>query len=147
MARIRKKTWKEAFEKMLSGEKTFDARLANFNCQIGDILVLEEYDPELKKYTGRKIEKVTVILESVARKKNDSKFAKVKFHISIPGKNITVHRYAQDMYAAINETADRAMRYLRKAKEKRLQKMRSRPKIEWQISDPNQERPNVLART
>ena len=97
--------------------------------------------------TGRKIEKVTVILESVARKKNDSKFAKVKFHISIPGKNITVHRYAQDMYAAINETADRAMRYLRKAKEKRLQKMRSRPKIEWQISDPNQERPNVLART
>jgi len=69
VARIRKKTWKEAFEKMLSGEKTFDARLANFNCQIGDILVLEEYDPELKKYTGRKIEKkITFILNTKNQK-------------------------------------------------------------------------------
>jgi len=99
--------------------------------------------------TGRKIEKVTVILESVARKKNDSKFAKVKFHISVPGKNITVHRYARDMYAAITDTADRAMRYLRKAKEKKLQKMRNRPKIEWQISSPieKERAPNVLARS
>ncbi|KKR87987.1 MAG: hypothetical protein UU32_C0002G0012 [Candidatus Woesebacteria bacterium GW2011_GWB1_41_10] len=54
---------------MLSGEKTFDARLANFNCQIGDILVLEEYDPELKKYTGRKIEKkITFILNTKNQK-------------------------------------------------------------------------------
>lgn len=57
MAKIRKKTWKEAFEKILSGEKTFDARLANFDCKPGDILILEEYDPKTKKYTGRKIEK------------------------------------------------------------------------------------------
>lgn len=57
MAIIRKKTWKEGFEKILSGAKTFDARLANFRCKVGDTLVLEEYDPKTKKYTGRKIQK------------------------------------------------------------------------------------------
>lgn len=65
MAKIRKKTWTDAFEKILSGEKTFDARLANFDCKPEDILVLEEYDPKLKKYTGRKIEKkITFILNT-----------------------------------------------------------------------------------
>ena len=67
--KIRKKTWPEAFEKILSGEKTFDARLANFECKVGDILVLEEYNPKLKKYTGRKIEKeITFILNTKEQK-------------------------------------------------------------------------------
>jgi ribosomal protein S17 len=67
--KIRKKTWKEGFEKILSGEKTFDVRLANFDCKIGDILVLEEYDPKLKKYTGRKIEKeITFVLNTKKQK-------------------------------------------------------------------------------
>lgn len=67
--KIRKKTWTEAFEKVLSREKTFDARLANFDCKPGDILVLEEYDPKTKKYTGRKIEKkVTFVLNTKTQK-------------------------------------------------------------------------------
>jgi ribosomal protein S17 len=67
--KIRKKTWKDGFEKILSGEKTFDARLANFDCKPGDILVLEEYDPKLKKYTGRKIEKeITFVLNTKEQK-------------------------------------------------------------------------------
>jgi ribosomal protein S17 len=66
---IRKKTWTDAFEKILTGAKTFDARLANFDCKPGDILVLEEYDPKLKKYTGRKIEKeVTFVLNTKKQK-------------------------------------------------------------------------------
>lgn len=66
---IKKKTWPDEFEKILSGEKTFDARLANFDCKPGDILVLEEYDPKLKKYTGRKIEKeVTFVLNTKKQK-------------------------------------------------------------------------------
>ena len=69
MAKIRKKTWKEAYEKILSGEKTFDARLADFDCKPGDTLVLEEYDPKTKKYTGRKIEKnVTFVLNTKNQK-------------------------------------------------------------------------------
>lgn len=66
---IRKKTWSDTFDKILSGEKTFDARLANFKCKPGDILVLEEYDPKLKKYTGRKIEKkITFVLNTKEQK-------------------------------------------------------------------------------
>jgi ribosomal protein S17 len=67
--KIRRKTWKDGFEKILSGEKTFDARLANFECKPGDILVLEEYDPVEKKYTGRKIEKeITFVLNTKKQK-------------------------------------------------------------------------------
>jgi hypothetical protein len=67
--KIRKKTWTEGFEKILSGEKTFDARLANFECKPGDILVLEEYDLTKKKYTGRKIEKkITFVLNTKKQK-------------------------------------------------------------------------------
>lgn len=66
---IKKKTWKDGFEKILSGEKTFDARLANFDCKPGDILILEEYDPKLKKYTGRKIKKeITFVLNTKKQK-------------------------------------------------------------------------------
>lgn len=54
---IEKKTWPELFEKVLSGEKNFDVRLADFACQAGDILVLREWDPQTKNYTGRQIEK------------------------------------------------------------------------------------------
>jgi hypothetical protein len=67
--KIKKKTWPGAFEKILSGEKTFDARLANFDCKPGDILVLEEYDSARKKYTGRKIEKkITFVLNTKKQK-------------------------------------------------------------------------------
>ena len=67
--KIRKKTWTEVFDNILSGEKTFDARLANFDCKPGDILVLEEYDPKIKKYTGRKIEKeITFVLNTKKQK-------------------------------------------------------------------------------
>jgi ribosomal protein S17 len=66
---IKKKTWKEAFEKILSGEKTFDARLADFECNVGDILILEEFDPKLKEYTGRTLKKkITFILNTKEQK-------------------------------------------------------------------------------
>jgi len=58
MRRIRKKTWPEYFEKVLSGEKTAEIRLADFYVDVGDVLILEEWDPSTKEYTGRKIEKV-----------------------------------------------------------------------------------------
>lgn len=54
---IQKKTWPEYFQKILDGEKTFDVRVADFTCTPGDILVLQEWDPQTKEYTGREIEK------------------------------------------------------------------------------------------
>jgi hypothetical protein len=54
---IEKKTWPEYFEKVLSGEKTYEFRLADFECQSGDTLILKEWDPATKEYTGREITK------------------------------------------------------------------------------------------
>ncbi len=55
--RIEKKAWPEYFEKILSGEKTYDMRIADFEINQGDILILKEWDPETEEYTGRSIEK------------------------------------------------------------------------------------------
>ena len=55
--RIEKKTWPEFFQKVLDGEKDFDMRIADFECRPGDTLVLREWDPETKEYTGRELEK------------------------------------------------------------------------------------------
>jgi hypothetical protein len=55
--RIEKKTWPEFFQAILDGRKTFELRLADFDCKPGDVLVLREWDPKTKTYTGRTIEK------------------------------------------------------------------------------------------
>ena len=57
MAVIKKKAWPDLFEAVLQGKKRFDLRLNDFEITQGDTLVLEEYDPAKKEYTGRKIEK------------------------------------------------------------------------------------------
>ncbi|MFH0739633.1 MAG: DUF3850 domain-containing protein [bacterium] len=54
---IKKKTWPEYFELVLTGKKRFDLRVADFDVEAGDTLILEEWDPQTKEYTGRKIEK------------------------------------------------------------------------------------------
>ena len=53
MAIIKKKCWPEWFEKFVSGERTLELRLADFDLEEGDTLVLEEYNPETKQHTGR----------------------------------------------------------------------------------------------
>jgi len=57
MKTIKKKIWTEYFELIESGKKRFELRLADFDIKEGDVLILEEYNPETKEYTGRKIEK------------------------------------------------------------------------------------------
>jgi len=57
MAIIKKKTWPEQFEAIMSGKKKFDLRLNEFEAKEGDTLVLEEYNPDSGQYTGRKLEK------------------------------------------------------------------------------------------
>jgi len=55
--KIEKKITPAYFEKILTGEKNFELRLADWKCEPGDILVLREWDPEKKDYTGRVLEK------------------------------------------------------------------------------------------
>ena len=54
---IKKKIWPEYFEAVVAGKKKYELRLNDFEVKEGDILLLEEWDPKLKKYTGRSVEK------------------------------------------------------------------------------------------
>ena len=57
MATIKKKIWPEYFEAVASGKKKYELRLDDFEIAEGDTLLLEEWDPKTKKYTGRSVEK------------------------------------------------------------------------------------------
>ena len=57
MTTIRKKIWPEYFDAVASGKKKFELRLNDFEVREGDTLLLEEWDPKTKRYTGRKTEK------------------------------------------------------------------------------------------
>ncbi|HBK34602.1 TPA: RNA-binding protein [Candidatus Uhrbacteria bacterium] len=54
---IKKKIWPEYFEQVLSGKKTYELRLNDFEVNEGDTLILEEWDPRTKQYTGRSVKK------------------------------------------------------------------------------------------
>ena len=56
--KIEKKIWPEYFQKVFDGDKNFELRLADWECNEGDVLVLREWNPETKEYTGRVVEKV-----------------------------------------------------------------------------------------
>ncbi len=74
--KIEKKVWPVYFEKILSGEKNYELRLGDFECNTGDILVLKEWNPETKEYTGRVIEKTSACLLYNARTKSESATAR-----------------------------------------------------------------------
>jgi hypothetical protein len=57
MNKIEKKVWPEYFQEILDGKKTFELRLNDFDINEGDVLVLKEWDPATKDYTGRELEK------------------------------------------------------------------------------------------
>lgn len=64
MAIIEKKIWPNYFELITKRKKKFELRLADFKIKEGDVLVLKEWDPKKKEYTGRKIKrKVKYILK------------------------------------------------------------------------------------
>jgi hypothetical protein len=58
------KTLPRFFNAILSREKTFEVRRNDRGFQVGEYLVLEEYDPEISKYTGRvAVRRITYILD------------------------------------------------------------------------------------
>ena len=57
MARIEKKIWPANFEDVLAGRKTYEPRLADFEINVGDTIVLKEWNPKTGEYTGRVVEK------------------------------------------------------------------------------------------
>jgi ribosomal protein S17 len=57
MSIIKKKVHPKYFKPMAGGKKNYEFRLNDFEVKEGDTLILEEWDPETKEYTGRKLEK------------------------------------------------------------------------------------------
>ena len=55
--KIEKKSWLPYFDEIKSGKKKFELRLADFRINPGDTLVLREWNPKKKDYTGRTVEK------------------------------------------------------------------------------------------
>lgn len=49
--------WPAEFEAALSSKKKIDIRVADFAISEGDTLILEEWNPETKRYTGRTLAK------------------------------------------------------------------------------------------
>lgn len=47
------KSWVHLFQAFKRGEKTHDLRIMDRNYQVGDTIVLCEYDKQNEKYTGR----------------------------------------------------------------------------------------------
>jgi hypothetical protein len=49
------KSWPAFFEPVLSGEKTLEVRRDDRDFQVGDHVVLQEWDPLSQDYTGREL--------------------------------------------------------------------------------------------
>lgn len=57
------KTWPEFFQAVRSGAKTFEARKDDRGFQVGDTLVLEEYEPDgLGRHTGEQETRVVTYI-------------------------------------------------------------------------------------
>jgi len=54
---IEKKVWPEYFNAIILKDKNYELRLNDFEANKGDILILKEWDPKTKKYTGREVKK------------------------------------------------------------------------------------------
>lgn len=59
---VEKKIWSEYFDKVASGDKNFELRLADWDINIGDTLVLKEWDHSKKEYTGRELKRTVTYL-------------------------------------------------------------------------------------
>ena len=62
---IKKKCWPLEFEEVLGGKKNYELRLADFVVHVGDTLLLKEWDPKIKDYTGRTVEKKVTFIDTL----------------------------------------------------------------------------------
>lgn len=67
----------------------------------------------------KKITQVRVFLEKIPKKNNDPHANAVTIEVHVPGKNVVVKKTAVDMYLAVNQAVNSALRQLRKQYEKR----------------------------
>jgi hypothetical protein len=56
------KTWPEFFKAVASGAKTFEVRRDDRDFEVGDSLVLREWNQDKEQYTGRRVERVVTYI-------------------------------------------------------------------------------------
>jgi len=56
------KTWKKPFSDILTGIKTFEIRKDDRDYNVGDILILDEFDNKSSQYTGNTIKCIVTYL-------------------------------------------------------------------------------------
>lgn len=60
------KSWPEFFQPVVDGVKTFEIRYDDRKYQVGDTLILREWDDRKAEFTGRQVERrVTYVLRGV----------------------------------------------------------------------------------
>lgn len=59
------KCWPKFFKAIVSGEKTFELRKNDRDFRVEDTLLLMEYDPETKEYTGEQVRVCVRTLENL----------------------------------------------------------------------------------
>jgi hypothetical protein len=55
MRKIEKKSWPKLFREMGKNKNHFEVRLADFKIKEGDYMILKEWNPKTKRYTGKKL--------------------------------------------------------------------------------------------
>lgn len=58
------KTWPEYFNKVFMGHKDWELRKNDRDFKVGDTVILQEFNPETKEYTGKEMaRRINYILE------------------------------------------------------------------------------------
>ncbi len=63
--KIEKRVWPKFFQALLDRKKNYELRLADWECKEGDTLVLKEWDPETKEYSGRELEREVTYVSKI----------------------------------------------------------------------------------
>jgi ribosomal subunit interface protein len=79
---------------------------------------------ERLKKLNQPVSKVSIFLDKQVRSSKQNSKALVKFVVSVPGKTIVIRKATNDMYEAISAATLRAIRGVRKLKEKRIARHR-----------------------
>lgn len=51
------KTWPDYFKDVKEGRKSFELRRADREFEVGDTVILQEYDPDKSRYSGKELHK------------------------------------------------------------------------------------------
>ena len=116
------KTWPSFFAAVLSGEKTFEVRQNDRDFAVGDILVLEEWDPSCASawgvrsgYTGKTLQRHIVYLLRGGEFGIEKGYCVMGFHAATTpesnfGRWAETHTYEfQKLIEAVDATLERAV--------------------------------------